>query len=94
MNIILFKFTHEITGRFMMKNKIKLAFTLSEVLITLGIIGVVSAMTIPTLISKYQKHIVEANLQESYSIIQQVMKYTEYHGECLDADRAVQGEWS
>ncbi len=65
MNIILFKFTHEITGTFMMKNKIKLAFTLSEVLITLGIIGVVSAMTIPTLISKYQKHIVEANLQES-----------------------------
>lgn len=84
MNIILFKFTHEITGRFMMKNKIKLAFTLSEVLITLGIIGVVSAMTIPTLISKYQKHIVEANLQESYSIIQQVMKYTEYDDVSFD----------
>ena len=30
------------------------AFTLAEVLITLGIIGVVAAMTIPTLISKYQ----------------------------------------
>ena len=39
-----------------MKNnfKEKTAFTLAEVLITLGIIGVVSAITIPTLIKKYQ----------------------------------------
>ena len=33
----------------------KCAFTLAEVLITLGIIGVVAALTIPTLISKYQE---------------------------------------
>ena len=64
--------------------KAKFAFTLAETLITLGIIGVVAAMTIPTLISKYQKHIVEANLQESYSIIQQVMKYTEYDDVSFD----------
>ena len=32
----------------------KAAFTLAEVLITLGIIGVVAAMTIPTLIANYQ----------------------------------------
>ena len=31
------------------------AFTLAEVLITLGIIGVVAAMTIPTLITYTQK---------------------------------------
>ena len=31
--------------------KIKTGFTLAEVLITLGIIGVVAAMTIPTLIA-------------------------------------------
>ena len=31
------------------------AFTLAEVLITLGIIGVVAAMTIPTLMTNYQK---------------------------------------
>jgi len=30
------------------------AFTLAEVLVTLGILGVVSAMTIPTLVSNYQ----------------------------------------
>ena len=39
---------HEVTGEG------KKAFTLAEVLITLGIIGVVAAMTIPTLIADYQ----------------------------------------
>ena len=33
----------------------KKAFTLAEVLITLGIVGVVAAITIPTLIASYQK---------------------------------------
>ena len=33
----------------------RVAFTLAEVLITLAIIGVVAAMTIPTLITKYQE---------------------------------------
>lgn len=36
-------------------NKRKVAFTLAEVLITLGIIGVVAALTIPTLINNYQE---------------------------------------
>ena len=34
----------------------KRAFTLAEVLITLAIIGVVAALTIPVLVGKYQKH--------------------------------------
>ncbi len=33
------------------------AFTLAEVLITLGIIGVVAAMTIPSLIQNYQEKV-------------------------------------
>lgn len=32
-----------------------LAFTLAEVLITLGIIGVVAALTIPSLIAEYKE---------------------------------------
>ena len=44
-------FTH-LTHSTHVKN---VAFTLAEVLITLGIIGVVAAMTIPTLISNYQE---------------------------------------
>ena len=35
--------------------KRKSAFTLAEVLVTLGIIGVVSAMTVPSLMQNYQR---------------------------------------
>ena len=35
--------------------QIRFGFSLAEVLITLGIIGVVAAMTIPNLMAKYQK---------------------------------------
>ena len=33
----------------------RIAFTLAEILITLGIIGVAAAMTLPALIANYQK---------------------------------------
>ena len=49
----------------------KLAFTLAEVLITLGIIGVVAAMTMPTLITNYQKRATVAKLKRAYSVIKQ-----------------------
>ncbi len=50
------------------------AFTLAEVLITLGIIGVVAAMTLPTVIANYQKQQTVAKLKKSYSILVQVMQ--------------------
>lgn len=55
----------------------KYAFTLAEVLITLGIIGVVAAMTIPMLISKIQKAQIETQIRENYSSIYQTMKMAE-----------------
>ena len=54
------------------EDDMKKAFTLSEVLITLGIIGVVAAITIPSLITKYQKKVIETTLKEDYSIMAQV----------------------
>ena len=55
----------------------KAAFTLAEVLITLGIIGVVAAMTLPTLIANYQKKETVARLQKIYSQIAQVIQLAE-----------------
>lgn len=55
----------------------KLAFTLAEVLITLGIIGVVSAMTLPTLIQNYQKHTTVNRLKQTYSLVYQAVKLSE-----------------
>ena len=47
----------------------KSAFTLAEVLITLAIIGVVAAMTIPTLISDYQEKATITKLKVTYSML-------------------------
>ena len=49
------------------------AFTLAEVLITLGIIGIVAAMTIPTLISSYKKKQTVTKLKQTYSILSQAL---------------------
>lgn len=46
-------------------------FTLAEVLITLGIIGVVVAMTMPTLISKYKHKEYETRFKKAYSMLAQ-----------------------
>ena len=46
--------------------KVRLGFTLAEVLITLGIIGIVAAMTIPTLMQKYYEKQTVAHLKETY----------------------------
>ncbi len=52
-------------------NKRKVAFTLAEVLITLGIIGVVAILTVPNLVSNYQKKVYVTQLQKGYSQLQQ-----------------------
>lgn len=46
---------------------IKKGFTLSEVLITLGIIGVVAAVTMPTLVGNYNKQSYVTKLREVHS---------------------------
>lgn len=48
--------------------KIK-AFTLAEVLITLGIIGIVAAMTLPIIVGKYQERVLVTAAQKAYSIM-------------------------
>ncbi len=52
----------------------KVAFTLAEVLITLGIIGVVAAMTLPSLIQNYQKKALATQTQKFYSMMSQAVK--------------------
>lgn len=55
----------------------KAAFTLAEVLITLGIIGIVAALTLPALIQKNNNRVVETRLQKFYSAINQAVKMAE-----------------
>ena len=50
------------------------AFTLAEVLITLGIIGVVAAITIPALISNYQDKLFKTAYKKAYSDMSQALQ--------------------
>jgi prepilin-type N-terminal cleavage/methylation domain-containing protein len=59
-----------VTNLFTSKNK-KAAFTLAEVLITLGIIGVVAAITMPTLIQNHQKQVYVNQLRKTCSTLSQ-----------------------
>ncbi len=54
-----------------------IAFTLAEVLITLGIIGIVAALTIPALITKYQDKVTITALKKSYSTLKSAMERAE-----------------
>ena len=62
---------------------IKRAFTMAEVLITLGILGVVIAMTLPGVIEGYQKAETINRLKKAYSVIAQAIELSEVHNESV-----------
>lgn len=52
--------------------KSKCAFTLAEVLITLGIIGVVAALTLSMIIPKYKEHVWVNKFKQTYSVLSEL----------------------
>ncbi len=64
-------------------NNRRAAFTLAEVLITLGIIGIVAAMTIPTLISNMQEMYFHAKWKECYATLNNAFKMAAAHEPAL-----------
>lgn len=52
----------------------KKGFTLAEVLITLGIIGVVAALTLPVLFQNYQEQEIVAKAKKDYSLLAQALQ--------------------
>ena len=53
------------------RNNHRCAFTLAEVLVTLGIIGVVSAMTVPSLMQNHQRKTYVVQLHKAYNELSQ-----------------------
>ena len=70
----------------MIKSKTQTAFTLAEVLITLAIIGVVAALTLPTLMHNYKKNEASARLRKFNSIFNQMVLLSEN-------DNGPSGDW-
>ena len=58
----------------------RFGFTLAEVLITLGIIGIVAAMTLPTLVQSHKEKQTVAQLKKFYSVMSNAMllAYNQY----------------
>ena len=73
-------------------NSRKIAFTLAEVLITLGIIGVVAAMTMPTLVNNINKKHWITGYKKAFSELSQIHQLLNsetggsYMAECNDFD--------
>ena len=61
-------FTHYLNSLFPSQ---KPAFTLAEVLVTLGIIGIIAAMTLPSLIKHYKQKVLQEQFKVGYSLFQQ-----------------------
>ncbi len=67
-------------GKFIKYSDYKAAFTLAEVLITLGIIGIIAALTLPALISKHNANVTLNKLKKFYTVMSQAnnMAIAEY----------------
>jgi len=80
-------------------NRLCRAFTLAEVLITLGIIGVVAAMTMPALVSHHQKMVFKNQYKKLYSTLYQAYNKSVYDvggiTDCYheDINTGVHGKW-
>ena len=71
----------------------KIGFTMAEVLITLGIIGIVAAMTLPSLINNKKNKELETAFKKNYSVISQALNmYYAQNGERLTSDIVGQHE--
>ena len=86
-------FTDKVFSRFTFHFSLKsAAFTLAEVLITLGIIGVVAAMTMPTLINNINKKHWITGYKKAFSELSQIHQLLNsetggsYMAECNDFD--------
>lgn len=54
----------------------KFGFTLAEVLIVLGVVGIIAAITLPSLITNYKVKVLKARFQKADAVLQQALLKT------------------
>ena len=62
----------------------KRAFTFAEVMITITVIGVVAALTMPGLVAHYHEEEYVSQLQKALSQFEQGMQHIMFRHECTD----------
>lgn len=83
--------------RTLLRNRLftgNLAFTLAEVLITLAIIGVVAALTLPALVNDMKDREIVTRLKKTYSILSQAATMVQVHSPASEwnlVDGSVEG---
>ena len=81
-----------------MRNKLflhKSGFTLAETLITLGIIGVVAAMTLPIIKSQIEKQVFRSQFMKQYRNFENILRYIEVeNGQSFACYEYSYGGWS
>ena len=66
--------------------KKQMAFTLAEVLITLTIIGVIAAITIPNLMKNYKNHVTVTKVQKAYNQLSKMAANIKQNSQCDNVD--------
>lgn len=69
-----------------LSNSKNFGFTLAEVLITLGIIGIIAALTLPTLLNNVQDKILEAQVKKAKSVVVNGYKLMMAHDEIFKVE--------
>ena len=67
----------------------RVAFTLAEVLITLGIIGVVSALTLPSVVAKFQQKSFSTAFKKEYSTLNNAINMVVYEQDTRDCYQSI-----
>ena len=67
----------------------KCAFTLAEVLITLGIIGVVAALTLPSVVAKFQQKSFSTAFKKEYSTLNNAINMVVYEQDTKDCYQSI-----
>jgi len=69
----------------LLPNQKGLAFTLAEIIIVVGIIGIIAEITIPNLVTNFKKQFTVSKLQQFYSTMSQVLRLSEIdNGELIN----------
>ena len=91
-----YRLKNKLSSRFTLHSspKKRAAFTLAEVLVTLGIIGVVAALTIPNLVAEHKLKVLHTQFLKTYSDLNNVAKRFEYENDMTVYDYDLSGNHS